>query len=366
MDFFREYISNIGASTSHNTILQRDMSAVVTFRAYFQPFLRGERTWRLYWQNTVDSTFADGAFSRADISGSAYRILSARLGYAFADREIINEAELTFDGKAQKDIAPDERFISDEIALDIPDGAYLCYTVTADIGSGLDIPCTPDSRALCYYAAGDRSSERGTENMSEANECMLPDMFAVKRSVSETRCFIGDSITQGCGTEAGRCEQWAARICAALSERDIGGWNLGLGYGRATDAAMGGAWLYKASRCDNACVCFGINDILGGNAGEDELFASLSSIISELRQLNPNIRVTVFTIPPFNLEPEREAVRRAVNARIGELGADDVFDIAAVLRVSPEREGDAAYGPHPNGDGGAAVAEEYIKQRCAM
>ena len=80
--------------------------------------------------------------------------------------------------------------------------------------------------------------------------------------------FIGDSITQGCGTTYNGYKQYAAVAAGRLGE-DYAFWDLGLGYARGSDAATDGIWLYKAKQNDLVSVCFGVNDILQGHsAGE--------------------------------------------------------------------------------------------------
>ncbi len=58
-------------------------------------------------------------------------------------------------------------------------------------------------------------------------------------------------------------EHWNAVVAENLGSQ-YGFWNLGLGYGRAADAATDGAWFFKAKQNDIVVVCYGVNDIFQG------------------------------------------------------------------------------------------------------
>ena len=118
-----------------------------------------------------------------------------------------------------------------------------------------------------------------------------------------------------------------------IRDRDYSIWNLGLGFGRAYDAARDGAWLYRARKMDSVVVCFGVNDILRGRSAQ-QLCGDLETIVSLLQQ--SGCRVVLFTTPPFDLfTPEQQKVWREVNQFVRAADFPDaVFDIASVLGLS--------------------------------
>ena len=76
-------------------------------------------------------------------------------------------------------------------------------------------------------------------------------------------------------------------------------WNLGLGYGRAQDAASDSAWLYKAKQCDTVIVCFGTNDVGQGRSLE-QIQADLLTIVTKLKEAG--VKVLIQTLLPFNCQ----------------------------------------------------------------
>lgn len=88
----------------------------------------------------------------------------------------------------------------------------------------------------------------------------VPGMIGCKREVKLRIGFLGDSITQGIGATPNSYLHWNARVAEVLG-RDYSFWNLGIGYGRAHDAASDGIWLSKAKQMDLIVLCMGVNDL---------------------------------------------------------------------------------------------------------
>ena len=134
-------------------------------------------------------------------------------------------------------------------------------------------------------------------------------MIGVDRKAQKRIAFLGDSITQGIGTSVNSYAHWNAVFAEKLGS-DYSYWNLGLGYGRADDAASDGIWLFKAKQNDIVFVCFGVNDILQGyNA--DEIKKNLQLIVDKLHEAG--IVVIVQTVPPFDYSPEHQIIWDNVN-----------------------------------------------------
>ena len=271
-------------------------------------------------------------------------------------------------GAAGRAVEPGEWAVSEHVALDVPPGGHILFTwCLRALEDDAILPATPDSRALCYSAPGEETFS-GMAAFREDDVACLPDAFEADRSARYRMAFMGDSITQGVQTRVDACEQWAARIALGIG-RDVAVWNIGLGFGRAADAAKNGAWLGKAAGSDVVNLCFGVNDLLHGSRDAEALSNDLRAAIAHLRARNPRVRTVLFTIPPFDLTGEDEARWRDVNARIrggDHLGADAVFDIAAVLGREAPEDNMAFFGGHPDGRGGAAVAGEYLSAFCPM
>ena len=351
------FASNTGTSTSHNNKIVLNRGEARTFRVLLRPVETGRHRWRFRFSNCIDSTWDDGSESWADLPGGRLEIVStcaAAEGGAFQP--------VTWGGAAGRAVEPRAWAVSDPVALDIPRGGRLAFSwCLRALEDGCILPATPDSRALCSAASGEAAPDDMGAFRDDDMAC-LPDAFEADRPVRARMVFMGDSITQGCQTRVDLCEQWAARIAAGI-ERDVAVWNIGLGYGRAADAAKNGAWLGKAAGADIVNLCFGVNDLLHGSRDAETLTRDLRAAIAALKARNPRVRAVLFTIPPFDLTGADEDRWRAVNGAIrggDHLGADAVFDIAAILGHEPPRDNFAFFGGHPDGRGGAAAAGEYL------
>lgn len=381
---FSKYVSNVPLGTGTNFILSFGGDRRVRARAYFRVEMSGTFDYRIFYINSVNSTYDQGAVAYRNRSGGHFRIVSASLadggpiGSADAER-LIKESHheslppldgavtLTFDGETSRDVTPDEHIVSDPVRLTIPDGHYLAFEWEI-IGDG--IPCTPDSRALTFVDTGDGYSA------ADGIPCPLPAMFACDRPYRKRIAFLGDSITQGCGTGRNLYGMWAGRIAAMMPENAV--WNLGLGWGRGSDMLAPkdndtGSWLWKAMQNDVVILTYGVNDLLSGryreNASErrpdtaGEVVATICGLIEKLQ--DAGVEVILSTVPPFDYSPAAKNEWRAVNLaipRIAELCGCRVYDIEAALDSSSALGNDYPYGAHPDEKGGEVAAEAFRKR----
>ena len=90
-------------------------------------------------------------------------------------------------------------------------------------------------------------------------------------------------------------------------------------------------------------VCFGVNDICQGFS-EEIVKNSLNIIVNELKSLN--IRVILFTVPPFDYNEEKKAIWKNVNNYIKtELSKSvEVFDVVPIWGDKEPNEHKAIYG----------------------
>ena len=216
---------------------------------------------------------------------------------------------------------------------------------------GQMIPCHEETRLPVFI------QENG--HWIPSKEMPLPGMIGCDRKVRGRIGFLGDSITQGIGTPVNSYAHWNALAAEALGE-EYSFWNLGLGFGRAQDAASDGAWLFKAKQTDAVVLCYGVNDLLQGRSGE-QIEEDLLAIIHTLRK--NHVRVLLQTIPPFDLSGAELATWLRLNGRIRSTlsrEADGIFDVVPALIEGGESQGRARYGGHPNEDGCAAWARALI------
>ncbi|MBE6598853.1 MAG: SGNH/GDSL hydrolase family protein [Ruminococcaceae bacterium] len=366
---FRQYVSNIPIGTGNNCILEAGKPTRLKARAYLRPTVCGEFTWRFYFSNTVDSTFNPrGEVAWRNKPGGCWRILSATVSTApdrgcdkasevlRAASPVTNTENVTFDGKGEKNVSPDERFWSDPVTFSVDEGSYLVWEWEIE-GDG--IPFTPDSQVPVFCDWGD--------GWRYGTDCPFPALFGCERTVKKRIAFLGDSITQGCGTGINEYGMWVAKIARALSD-DYAVWNLGLGFGRGSDAASDGAWLHKAKQCDIAVLTYGVNDLESGSYGRGRGDTAVEFLETEetlIRLLTEaGVEVILNTVPPFPLDKMKTEQWRIVNRAIPRLAAKHnlrLFDIEKVFDASPDLGGLCQYGDHPDGRGGTAAADAFLK-----
>lgn len=350
--YYKIYSSDSAAGAA-NQVLTADPEPVTrTGRVWFR-LEHGGENYALLFSNQIDSTFADGSISRANDIGGDWDILSLRVGLC-PDRGAYPAVLHTvrFGGQEQRHVpaGDPEPFFTDPVPLRAKGGEWLYYEITV---RGARYPYHEE---MVLNAA-----VRYGEEWKPDKRFPVPLMIGSDRPVSLRVGFLGDSITQGCGTVYDSYTHWAAKIAEGLPA-DVSVWDLGIGYARAYDAATDGGWLARAKRCDTVNVCLGVNDLCRGRSAE-EIDADLTAIVLALKKAG--CRVILFTVPPFDFDGSAKEYWYAVNRYIRETlsrEADALFDFAAALgRPAPE-EHRSVWGGHPNAEGCRIAAEAYLKE----
>ena len=340
--FYRTYSSDCTAGCGNQLLTRLEKQITKTGRCWFR-LSHGGENYALLFSNQIDSTYDDGAISRAGDVGGQWNIDRIRVGLCEKQgEEPVCWHTVTFCGSCEKAVSGKDPFVTDPIPLGAKAGMYLCYEVT------LTGACYP------YH-------EEAVLTMVPDKQIPLPLMIGCDRNVTKKIGFLGDSITQGCGTQDDSYTHWVSKIAEGLdAEHSV--WNLGIGYARAHDAATNENWLARAMQCDKIHVCFGVNDVLRGRSGE-HIWRDLQTIVGKLKKAG--CEVILLTLPPFDLEGDEKERWQMVNAEIRSIlwkEADGIFDIAAVLGQPEPKENRCIYGGHPNAEGCCAVANAYLKQ----
>ena len=355
---FDKYISNTYISTGNNQYIES--ADGVTYRAYFPAEEYGKHEYCFYFSNRVDSTYDNGERAYVGRDGGEYKIENAFIadGGNGPDDEISNRTAVTFDGKSEKTVTKNETYWSDPVDFELADGHFIVWEWKVT-GSG--IPCTN----MSYLTSA--AADNGSGKFDTCDEIPLPQLIGCDRDFKHYISAIGDSITQGCQTGFMAYEYWAARISQKLGS-DYGFYNCGLGWSRASDAMISENWIERVSAGQTVIVAFGTNDIASGQYGSDggnsayEIDGFLRSVIDQLRAKGCD--VVLFNSPPENFGKTQENVRSELNGLL-RLTAKEYgikfFDFAGLLCSEDEPQA-ALYGPHPNGEGGDIVSDEFIKQ----
>ena len=259
-------------------------------------------------------------------------------GAPVPDRDVRQARALTFGGAAQKTVRSGEWFATDEAVFDVKETEYLAVKITYE---GERLPVHPENLLPCYRQEGGA--------FVADTMIPVPSMVGCGRRVKKRIAFWGDSITQGIGTERDSYAHYAA-VAAKKLGTEYAFWDIGIGYGRAQDAAGGGAWMKKALQSDLLFVCFGVNDILFGRSAE-EVKRDLLTVTGTLRAAGKE--VVLQTVPPFDWADEKREIWKEVNGDMLENPqkyADHVFDDRPFIGAG-EDFSRSPYGAHPNAEG---------------
>ena len=332
-----------------------------TFRGVYKIQEFGELEYKFYFSNNVDSTFSNGSHSYRNMPTESYKIISASVGttkQSTGHTKLTDAKTLTFDGKTERDVAAGEMFWSDAVTLNVADGYYLVFEWTVEYTV---IAATNSENASCLLY--DYHSGR----LSSVQSAPMPALIGAKRDSALRVAFIGDSITMGIGTGAGKHLFWAAKI-AEKAGTNISFWNLGVGFARANDAVNSPAWLEKAKNNDLIIICFGVNDIQSGPYNDSrqrtakQVADDINTIATTCKEAG--CEVIIFSTPPFTYSGATKVkVWQDLTVKLKELAEEkgyDFFDFAAYLGKTDD-PATPAYGGHPNAEGCEVVAEAFMK-----
>lgn len=341
--------ATVDGSGNQNCFCPASPEMPVTGRVFYRLFMGGTYAFSALFSDGMDTTYGAGGFSRAGQKLGGWRIISARMGVAArAEPAAFDEPgcmqAVTFDGKTGRVVAPGDVFRSDPVRLNGKKGGWLCLETTVQ---GVRIPCHPET-LLPSFARTDRG-------WVPSSNVLFAGQIGCDRPAALRIGFLGDSITQGIGTAPHACQHWCARLAERLGQKNAY-WNLGLGFARASDAALNGTWMDKARQNDGVFLCLGVNDLLQGASAETVL-RDLEKTVELLHEAGT--AVFLQTVPPFDYEGEARAAWLRVNEVLrGVLAGktEGFFDNVPVLCADDDAPWRARYGGHPNAEGCAAWA----------
>lgn len=351
MSHFDTFFSN--SLAPHNVQKFFAAPSVTATRTFARIEVGGTYRYSFFFANSIASTFSDGSESFANYVCDTWQLYGMKVGLCgegFTPNALL---PVTFEGKTSKTVAPGEIFWSDPITLTARDGDNLCLELTYE---GAEIPYLEEALITVQKQAPDGTWETG----HFPTPC--PIMIGCDRPVRTRVAFIGDSITEGLGTPVDAYAGYAT-VAARAWGKDVAVWNIGLGFGRGADAAMGGLWHYEAKQADTVIICFGVNDILRDFTAH-EVKKNLTTVVRRLKGCGK--RVCIQTVPPFDMKDEKRAIWNEVNDYIRDVlakEADFFFDNRPVLCMDAPDDNLARYGGHPNVEGarlwGEALAAAF-------
>ena len=353
-NYFKTYVSNTLASTQNQLCFESD-GTHQKGRVCLKAFASGLYEYSLFFSDTINSTYAGGEITKANETCGNWTIHNARVLIYEGDNYNLlyenatpkKEIQLTFNKKQEKLVNAGESFSSDPVSINIEKSEMLCVEIEF---SGTKIPYFEEIVVPTYrFINGEWVTDK---------QVPLPAMVGVARKVEKKIGFLGDSITEGIGTDCGSYEHWNAKIAEMIGEK-YSYWNIGIGFARAADAASNGAWLSKAKEMDVVTICLGVND-LGSGYSATEIICSLETIVRILQ--DNKVRTVLFTIPPFDYQGENIEKWKKINSYIlNDMSKiTEVYDVVPVWGDKAPNEQKAIYGGHPNAQGCLALATDFV------
>ncbi|MET9135339.1 SGNH/GDSL hydrolase family protein [Streptomyces parvulus] len=291
---------------------------------------------------------------------------------------------LTFRGSPRVIIPAGGQVISDVARIAVPYGADVLVTTYSPVPSG-PVTYHPQARQTSFLAAGDRTADVTAVGYTTQTPYWryLTALDVLSHEANGTVVAIGDSITDGFGSEVNANHRWTDVLAERLHEAAGQGRkaprysvvNQGISGNRVLTSREGRPADNPSalSRFDRdvlqrtnvkvVVIVLGVNDILHSPA-----LADRDSILAGLRTLTDRahargLKVVGATIMPFGgyraYTPEREAMRQEINGEIRSGRVfDEVVDFDKALRdaYDPRRlRGDYDSGDHLHpGDKGYA------------
>ncbi len=339
MKYFDTYVSACTAGAGNQSFFTTgDENETHVSRSFFKPTFGGKGGYSFLFSNVVDSTYSDGSHGRCNRIVGEWHIESASVCVC-TDFDGGIFVPLTFDGERYKTVHPGEFFASDEVTLSPEKGEYICIELAF---RGRELPYHPETLVPVFVKNGGK--------FEESKFSPLPSMIGKADTPKCRAAFWGDSITQGIGTTPDKYRNYAS-IAAETLGSGFACWNLGIGYGRASDAASDGAWAYKAKQNDIVTVCFGVNDIYQTG---DSPIKELEKTVSLLKK--SGVKVVIQTVPPFDYDEAHKKIWEETNDYIKTVlrhEADGFLDVTEFLSESDSHPEKAKFGGHPNDEGNA-------------
>jgi len=216
-----------------------------------------------------------------------------------------------------------------------------------------------DAQEHALLTRGDTVGRRGVVPLETFTaRAFVTELWVASDDAPASVVAIGDSITDGNGSTAGRDQRWPDHLARRLAPQGLAVLNAGIAGNRLLRGGWGDGALARLDRdvlgqpgVRAVVVLLGTNDIgfPGSPFAPTDAPVTLEALTSALRQLVEraharDVRVMAGTVPPFkhalhgtplegHYSPDKDATRRALNDWIRHSGVfDGVADFDRVLR----------------------------------
>ncbi|KAF2476324.1 SGNH hydrolase [Lindgomyces ingoldianus] len=299
-------------------------------------------------------------------------------------------AAITVGGKASFTVPKGQVVVSDEIAFPVKAQQMITVSLYSQAGqSGSSITGHPGSRTTSFFVSGNKVNATTMSGTSSVHWYFVSAVQAYVPADTNALIILGDSITDGRGSDDNKNNRWPDLVLARLQSSNytnIAVCNQAAGGNRVLKEGLGPSLVsrYQRDAITQPGVKFvmifeGVNDI--GNeatssssqsAVGDALIKAFQQIISDSKKAGLTTigaTITPFSAPSASQQsyssPEREKTRQRVNKWILTPGNfDHVVDFGAVVESkSSPGQLDSKYNGgdylHPNAAGYRAMADAF-------
>ncbi|KAF1964809.1 lipolytic enzyme [Bimuria novae-zelandiae CBS 107.79] len=286
-------------------------------------------------------------------------------------------AAITVGGKASFTVPRGQVVVSDEINFEVKAQQNIAVSLYSQAGqSGNSITGHPGSRTTSWFVKGNAVNSTTMSGTISVHWYFVSAVHAYVPSTTSSMIIIGDSITDGRGSEDNKNNRWPDLLLARLqttNHTNIAIGNQAAGGNAVLSGGLGPTALsrYKRDALEQPGVKYvmlfeGVNDI-GGGASGSALINAFKTITADAKRAG---LVTIgATITPFGgnsyYSAQHEQARRQVNDFVKAKGNFDwVVDFAGAIENKGDvTRMDAKYnggdGLHPNVAGYQAMANAF-------
>ena len=169
--------------------MKSDSTFTHTYRAYIKTAEYGKLKLKFWCSNRLDSTWADGFESRADLPGGLWKIESAYIadGGRVPGGSVVDGTQIpvTFDSSVARQVLHEgEKFWSDAADITIPEGHYLVFSWTiTTLAAGDSFPYNIEAPLVpAYDAHGHAAGQTSADGFRISANCLvLPDFIGCER-----------------------------------------------------------------------------------------------------------------------------------------------------------------------------------------
>ncbi|KAH5252427.1 hypothetical protein HBI70_202440 [Parastagonospora nodorum] len=294
-------------------------------------------------------------------------------------------APITVGGKSSFTVPRGQVVITDEIEFQVKPQIMLTVSLYSQQGqSGSSITGHPGSRTTSWFASGNKVNATSFSGTQSVHWYFVSAVQAYVPADTGALLILGDSITDGRGSDDNKNNRWPDLLLARLQATNhstLAVNNQAAGGNTVLSGGLGPPLLtrYKRDAIDQPGIKYlmifeGVNDI-GGNANSASTQTTVgNSLISAFTQIVGDAKKAGYTtiggtIAPFGGNSyqgtEREKTRVKVNKWILESGTfDHTVDLAGILasKSNPamlDKKFDSGDGLHPSVVGYQAVADGF-------